>query len=102
MPQRRNAPEAAFEQLAQSKGWDVDKCGWPDFLCTSPAGEIIAVEVKPRTSTGRLKLLKESQARTMDFLSARGVECFVSDGAVLERYSREQHRPAARQRKKKI
>lgn len=90
---RRNEPERLFEELARSRGWVPTKLGWPDFMCRNPEdGKIIAVEVKPRIGDGRLKSLKESQADCMDWLTSKGIRCFVSDGEVLEPYEREKHR----------
>lgn len=94
-----NTTEAAFQRLAHAAGWNSFKRGWPDFLCFGPAGEIIAVEVKPRSRlTGRLGLLKREQAISMDALRDHGIHCFVSDGVTLEPYERAKHAPANRRR----
>lgn len=84
-------------QLAASKGLSATKQGWPDFLCIGSDGEAIAVEVKPRVSDGsRMKRVKESQAVCMDFLTSKGVKCYVSDGVALEPYDRSTHRGKAK------
>ena len=99
LPSGRNVAEVAFEDLARSAGWTPTKQGWPDFICTGPMGEMIAVEVKPRTGRGRLVYLKVAQARCLDWLAAHGIRCFVSDGYELERYDRRRHaRPAPHSR----
>ena len=85
-----NAPEEAFAVKAESAGWSVSKRGWPDFFCVK-GHEVICVEVKPRTKSGRLKKLKRDQVAVLDFLKSIGVRCFVSDGATLEPYDREKH-----------
>lgn len=89
-----NEPERNLEELASENGWTTTKRGWPDFLCTNElTGEKIAIEVKPRCQNGRLQYLKREQADCMDFLSEHGIKCYVSDGIVLEPYSRKVHRP---------
>ncbi|MDE2100068.1 MAG: hypothetical protein KGL39_22630, partial [Patescibacteria group bacterium] len=94
-----NVTEADFQRLAYKAGWRTTKRGWPDFLCFGPAGEVIAVEVKPRSrQTGRLGLLKREQADCMDALKVRGIRCFVSDGCTLEPYERSRHAPEWRRR----
>lgn len=97
----KNEPENNFAELAEKNGWRSTKRGWPDFLCFSIAtGECIAVEVKPRNErTGFMKLLKRDQAACLDFLTSKGVRCFVSDGVTLERYNREVHAPEWRRRR---
>ena len=87
MARLSNITEKAFADLAASRGWEVTKRGWPDFLCFGPDGKVIAVEVKPRTKDGRrLKQLKTEQRRVLDALSQLGVPCFVSDGESLIPY----------------
>ena len=94
-----NAAEEAFCRLAERNGWRVSKRGWPDFLCWGPNGEIIAVEVKPRrVQSGRMVMLKREQAEALDFLTSKGIRCFVSDGVTLEPYDREKHAPESRRR----
>ena len=90
----RNIPERAFEVLAFNKGWTATKRGWPDFLCfDKKTKEFIAVEVKPRLNgpETRMKLLKREQGICMDWLKSLGIKCFVSDGVVLEPYSKQKH-----------
>lgn len=100
---RRNTPERLFDELATGAGWRVTKRGWPDFLCFSKTGEMIAVEVKPRLSDGsRTKLLRVDQAACMDQLTAAGIRCFVSDGVTLEKYSKEKHASPALRRAARI
>lgn len=95
--ERVNTPERLFEELAELKGWKITKRGWPDFLCFTKTGEVIAVEVKPRMrSRSGFRLLKREQAKTMDILVAHGIPCFVSDGKVIERYEPEKHAGEAR------
>lgn len=94
----KNVCEERFAVLAEKNGWKPSKRGWPDFLCFGPDGEVIAVEVKPRT--GRGLLLKREQAIVMDILKAAGVSCFVSDGEVLEPYDRLRHANEGKRRKK--
>ena len=94
---RRNANERAFTELADRKGWEWTKRGWPDFLCEDYEG-LFAVEVKPRRADGQLGLLRREQADTLDWLSSLGVRCFVSDGEVLEEYDRETHASESRRR----
>lgn len=91
--ERHNGPERDFELLASVHGWNPCKRGWPDFMCLdNRTGEVIAVEVKPRIGDGsRMRVLKREQAKCMDWLSAHGIRCFVSDGETLEPYSREKH-----------
>ena len=93
-----NGPEEGLAALAEANGWRPCKRGWPDFLCFGPDGEVIAVEVKPRLPSGRMKLLRRDQAICMDFLSSKGVRCFVSDGKALEPYDREKHASEERRR----
>lgn len=89
-----NVAEDAFMHLARNNGWRATKRGWPDFLCVDPeTGDMFAVEVKPRNLNGFCQRLKREQARTLDLLSSKGIQCFVSDGHVLEPYDRAKHRP---------
>lgn len=88
---RQNGPEASLEQIARQAGWRPTKRGWPDFICTGPGGEKIAIEVKPRTQSGRCQYLKPDQVRVLDWLRSLGVRCFVSDGVTLEPYDRGRH-----------
>lgn len=81
---RENPAEAKFRDLAEENGWFATKRGWPDFLVETDDGELIAVEVKPRIPSGRMKVLKREQVRTMQWLSSLGVRCFLSDGETLE------------------
>lgn len=89
----KNNNEAKFQALANSNGWSASKRGWPDFICfNQTTGEVIAVEVKPRTKTGaRLRRLKRQQADCLDALKSAGIRCFVSDGDTLEPYDRNRH-----------
>jgi len=88
---RRNGPENAFEVKAIENGWDVTKRGWPDFLCFK-GSRVIAVEVKPLSkATGKLQYLKLAQVRTMLWLSSVGVECYVSNGEQIEKFSLKKH-----------
>lgn len=95
MRKRRNEPERKLADLAELKGWIPSKRGWPDFMCTNPeTGEMIAVECKPRIGPGkRHKYLRREQVQCMDYLTNKGIRCFVSDGETLEPYHREKHRP---------
>jgi hypothetical protein len=92
----RNDAEQAFAQLARRNGWRVSKRGWPDFLCFGPKGQIIAVEVKPRTADGRLKTITSEQRECLSFLASHGIKCFLSDGDRLERFDASKHRRGAR------
>lgn len=74
-----NETEEKFRELAEELGFEVTKCGWPDFLCYSE-DELIAVEVKP--NRGQLKPTR-SQARCMAALSRAGIKCFLSEGTRL-------------------
>lgn len=98
-----NETEGDFADLARRNGWEVTKRGWPDFLCFKD-GELIAVEVKPRTVKGKLKLPSRYQVLTMQILEAHGIKCYLSDGKTLERFNAETHAPehrrAPRSRKK--
>jgi hypothetical protein len=69
--QYRNTPERLFARMAESRGWDITKRGWPDFLCWRD-GKLVAVEVKPRGSHP----LKASQLRVMRYLVAHGIDCY--------------------------
>lgn len=96
----KNQPEQRFTQLAISLGWKFTKRGWPDFLCMNTNNELVCVEVKPVTSTGRLEYLKTEQVFTMNLLTALGVKCYVSDGLRLETYDCKKH--ASLQAKKRL
>lgn len=97
--ERRNEHERALDELAERNGWRATKRGWPDFLCFNRStGEIIAVEVKPRIPSGRMKALRADQAACMDFLKSKGIRCFVSDGSTLEPYDRQKHREDRRRK----
>jgi hypothetical protein len=64
-------PEQAFREMAEAKGWDVTKRGWPDFLCRRN-GELMAVEVKgPRDG------LSPQQYETISDLRRVGIPTFV-------------------------
>lgn len=97
----KNVCEEKFAQLAERRGWKPVKRGWPDFICFGD-GEIFAVEVKPRhkSNPNRMDILKREQADAMDFLSAAGIRCFVSDGDEIYPYDRERHAPETRRRKR--
>ena|SRR3990167_8229347 len=101
---RSNQPEMHLISTVAALGFRATKRGWPDFLCFhEETGEIIAIEVKPRLVTGDgMKILKKDQAACMDFLTAHGIRCFVSDGETLEPYMKEVHAPAWRRRRKDI
>jgi hypothetical protein len=83
----RNYCERNFEELAESKGWEFSKRGWPDFLCWDEDGPF-AVEVKRRIKNGNSFELKRDQIKTLNALSDLGLRCFVSDGRRLEPYRR--------------
>lgn len=68
--QRRNRPEALFEERATKAGWKVTKRGWPDFII-SKNGETRFVEVKQDKDD-----LKESQLTVMKVLAAHGLKCY--------------------------
>lgn len=91
-----NGPEDEFTKLAIHKRWSFTKRGWPDFVCQSQNGEWFVVEVKPRTTAGKLKALKADQIACLDWLSSLGVRCYISDGRTMERYaeSHRRNRPA--------
>lgn len=86
MTERKNTPERNAEGLLLSLGYRVTKRGWPDFIGYGPDGRMIAVEVKPRTSTGRLKQLKREQVMCLNALKSAGIPVFLSDGTSLEPY----------------
>lgn len=67
----RNDAERKFEELAQLKGWQTSKRGWPDFACFKD-GEFIAVEVKPRGTDN----LSKYQYAVMAALAEYGVPCY--------------------------
>lgn len=92
-----NVAEDAFLRFAKKRGWRITKRGWPDFLCLSRSGEWFAVEVKPRRRDGLpgTKALKPEQIACMDFLTTRGVRCYVSDGEEIYPYT-EKHRRGLR------
>jgi hypothetical protein len=94
-----NGPECQLFIHAKRQGWRVSKRGWPDFFCISPAGKVVMVEVKPWSEKlGRFQLLKREQTLIMDYFSALGVECYVSDGKRFERYERAKHGNASLRR----
>jgi hypothetical protein len=64
-----NSAERKF--LDQCKAPEVQKRGWPDFLCYN-GDEIICVEVKPAASHP----LKVAQYRLMKSLAKYGVPCY--------------------------
>ena len=86
-----NEAEDDFRHLAEMNHWTVSKRGWPDFLCYGPDGEIIVVEVKPRTLSGRMKPLRREQVVVLEFFSRHKIRCFVSDGQTLEKFSLVKH-----------
>lgn len=53
-------------------GWTPTKRGWPDFFCVNDAGEVCAVEVKPRADIH----LKPEQGVIMRHLSEHGIKCY--------------------------
>ena len=99
---RKNGPEQLFDGMIRTRGFRPTKRGWPDFLCfDDEAGTFIAVEVKPKMTDPRrlarggspFQILKRDQAACMDFLTAHGILCYVSDGVTMEPYDHERHAP---------
>lgn len=66
-----NFAEKLFAKIARSKGWEVTKRGYPDFICYK-GDMLMLVEVKPQKNY-RLKI---SQFRLMNKLSKYGVKCY--------------------------
>ena len=99
----RNEIEQQFTRLAQDRGWEISKRGWPDFLCYLPNGFVAAVAVKARCRggayAGKLKLLGKEQARTLEVLQLGGIPCYVSDGITLELFLASVHAAPARRRR---
>jgi hypothetical protein len=97
LTERCNVPERKFEELAERLGLTFTKRGWPDFMCFTKDGEMIAVEVKPRmTKKSGTRLLKREQAKAMEALTACGIRCFVSDGETMEPFNPEIHAQESR------
>ena len=69
----KNVPEEMFARCMELMNWEVTKRGWPDFFCWHPDGKFAMVEVK---DTAKHPLKKE-QKRTMEYLSQRGIPCYV-------------------------
>ena len=67
---KNEAERECCEELT-TKGWEVTKRGWPDFICYKD-GELILVEVKPKQS----RKLKREQQRLTQALASLGVKCF--------------------------
>lgn len=86
----QNLSESRFSNLAESKGWNVTKRGWPDFLCWDKDGNPFAVEVKPKYGKRQLRLRREQDV-CMRFLQSQGVRCFLSDGRTLQPFDPEKH-----------
>ena len=71
--ERRNFAERAFEKSAKEKGWYVTKKGYPDFICYSPGGGIILVEVKGNKNQ---RLKKDQWRFTNSMKNQYGVKCY--------------------------
>ena len=63
--------EAEFKKQAISKGWNVLKNGWPDYLIYKD-NEIAFVEVKDKGDQ-----LRPSQIEMLNLLSKFGFKCFT-------------------------
>ena len=63
--------ELAFTQEAQGIGWTVLRQGWPDYLCSTPDGHLLAVEVK----SGNAPISKH-QRQVLSMLST-SIPCYV-------------------------
>lgn len=96
---RPSKAENAFQANMEGLGYRILKNGWPDYLVQRGDGTFFAVEVKARTKNGDLHLLTEEQALILDVLRGLGLQCFVSDGEILEPYSRVKHRSPIRLRR---
>lgn len=76
----RNLPEKdrpmspvdrAFRKYAENNGYEVTKCGYPDFICYD-GEKIVLVEVKSEHDK-----VKDSQIRFMKAISKYGVTCLL-------------------------
>lgn len=77
----KNVPENSLVELMESRGYEVTKRGWPDFLCFKN-GELVCVEVKPNPGHG----LRRSQSKAMRYLAAAGIKCYYwAPGMELKR-----------------
>jgi hypothetical protein len=68
----KNSAERQLFQELTSRGWEVSKRGWPDFVCFK-GNNLALVEVK---RNGRCHL-KRQQQRLMKTLASFGVKCFL-------------------------
>lgn len=84
--------------MALRNGWKPTKKGWPDFICIGDDGKPFAVEVKPPTSKGYMKLLKREQVECIKWLEAAGIPCYVSDGTNMDRFEEAHHANPDRRR----
>lgn len=69
-----NSAEAKLYAGLEEQGWQIDRKGWPDFLCVR-GEEVFCVEVK---SPGKTKLRRANsrQIEVMEVLS-RFFPCYV-------------------------
>jgi len=70
----RNEAEAACYDALLKLGWaTVTKRGWPDFICLTPDGRGICVEVKRKAGFKP----KQSQKLVLEFLARHGITCYL-------------------------
>lgn len=67
-----NRSEADFVSWSEAKGATTLRAGWPDFLCRTHDGRIVAVEVK--TGGDRLS---ERQVQMIELLEEAGIQTYV-------------------------
>lgn len=65
------AERQLFHELS-SRGWEVSKRGWPDFICFK-GNNLALIEVKRNSRCH----LKRQQQRLMKTLASFGVKCFL-------------------------
>lgn len=68
----RNIAEDTFSVKARGLGWEVTKCGYPDFICYLPDGRMILVEVKTKMT----HKLKKSQRKFMNSAKKGKILCY--------------------------
>ena len=74
----KNVAENTFVTLAEQRGWQVSKKGWPDFFCINDKGKPVAVEVKRQSATtGSRQSLRASQIHRMAWLTSLGAEVYT-------------------------
>ena len=64
--------ERAFLDWAEEEGWEVNRNGWPDFLCVDRKGRVVCIEAK----SGNASLTK-AQRRVMAILASCGLKCYT-------------------------